>query len=103
MAAVTEPDAIEGDTVVRASIINDGDTMKVLQQASRFQDGEGRYDYRNNSDQPSSLRACPSIPIRPLISELSNPTGDILRLWNCLRFVRMGWLTAREAVSYVDL
>lgn len=39
----------------------------------------------------------------PFISKPSDPSCDILRLWNSLRFVRMGWLTADEAISYIDL
>ena len=34
---------------------------------------------------------------------LSQPEPSILRLWESFRFVRMGWLTAKEAVSYIDL
>ncbi|KFZ17360.1 hypothetical protein V501_01762 [Pseudogymnoascus sp. VKM F-4519 (FW-2642)] len=35
--------------------------------------------------------------------ELSSATPEILRLWNRCRFVKQGWFTAREAITYIDL
>jgi hypothetical protein len=29
--------------------------------------------------------------------------GSVARVWQSCHFVRMGWLTAREAIQYVDL
>ena len=37
------------------------------------------------------------------VSHLSRPTDEILDLWDRSRFVRQGWLTAQEAVTYLDL
>ncbi|KAE8153292.1 hypothetical protein BDV25DRAFT_169174 [Aspergillus avenaceus] len=34
---------------------------------------------------------------------LSQPSEDILDLWDKCRFVRQGWFTAQEAVTYLDL
>lgn len=34
---------------------------------------------------------------------LAQPREDILQLWESVRFVRQGWFTAREAVTYLDL
>ncbi|KAJ9319229.1 transcriptional regulator family: Fungal Specific TF [Paecilomyces variotii] len=34
---------------------------------------------------------------------LSNAGKEVLRIWEACRFVRMGWFTAREAVTYIDL
>lgn len=28
---------------------------------------------------------------------------DVLELWRCSRYVRMGWLSAEEAILYIDL
>lgn len=44
----------------------------------------------------SGLKACPSF-------NLSNPSQDILECWKPHRFVRQGWFSAREAVTYIDL
>ena len=32
----------------------------------------------------------------------SNHNREILKIWSRLRFVRAGWFTAREAISYID-
>lgn len=33
----------------------------------------------------------------------SDPKTDVLEIWGAFRFVRMGWLSAQEAVTFVDL
>ncbi|RDW66595.1 hypothetical protein BP5796_09344 [Coleophoma crateriformis] len=39
----------------------------------------------------------------PIIPEtLSDASLEVLRLWNRCRFVKQGWFSAREAVTYVD-
>ncbi|CAH0052318.1 unnamed protein product [Clonostachys solani] len=37
------------------------------------------------------------------VSVLSSPDEEILDLWDRSRFVRQGWFTAQEAVTYIDL
>lgn len=37
------------------------------------------------------------------VSELSRPSEEVLDLWDRCRFVRQGWFTAQEAVTYLDL
>lgn len=37
------------------------------------------------------------------VSGLSQPSDEILDLWDKSRFVRQGWFTAQEAVTYLDL
>ena len=39
--------------------------------------------------------------IRPV--KLSDATQDTLNVWEACRFVKMGWFTAREAVTFIDL
>lgn len=95
--------AREGDTVMRASISNEGDTMRVLQHSSRHQQDRGADEEINTPGQSVSSGPGSFRMVGPFLSDLSRPSTDILRLWNSLRFVRMGWLTAREAVSYIDL
>ena len=38
-----------------------------------------------------------------LLSPLSSSSRECLELWEHLRFVRQGWMSAREAVTYIDL
>lgn len=37
------------------------------------------------------------------VNELSRPAEEVLDLWDKCRFVRQGWFTAQEAVTYLDL
>lgn len=37
------------------------------------------------------------------ILALSEPTDSTLDMWDKCRFVRQGWFTSQEAVTYVDL
>lgn len=39
----------------------------------------------------------------PVVKQLSQPPDEDLDLWDKCRFVRQGWFTAQEAVTYVDL
>lgn len=39
--------------------------------------------------------------IRPV--KLSDASQDTLNVWEACRFVKMGWFTAREAVTFIDL
>ncbi|CAG8284293.1 unnamed protein product, partial [Penicillium nalgiovense] len=39
--------------------------------------------------------------IRPV--KLSEATQDTLNVWEACRFVKMGWFTAREAVTFIDM
>jgi hypothetical protein len=34
---------------------------------------------------------------------LSNVSQETLNIWEACRFVKMGWFTAREAVTFIDL
>jgi hypothetical protein len=35
--------------------------------------------------------------------QLSSVSHDLLKLWNRCRFIKQGWFSAREAVTYIDL
>lgn len=39
----------------------------------------------------------------PQLSSIGSIDYDILRIWNASRFVKMGWFTAHEAMTLVDL
>lgn len=42
-------------------------------------------------------------PAAPSPVELSHSDHNSLGVWESCRFVKMGWFTAKEAVSFVDL
>lgn len=83
------------DSVLRTTIANHGDTMRLLAHSSR--------NHQRNGPSPQEHQTLLLHSQGPIVSELSDSEPDIVRLWNSFRFVRMGWLTAREAISYVDL
>lgn len=89
-----------------------------LQQNGSFSDGlqalgtntDGGYLDGSHSSQhpaqhisPHSAMSTASKPGPILQEQLSSVTPEILRLWNRCRFVKQGWFTAREAVTYIDL
>ncbi|KAJ4211709.1 hypothetical protein NW759_012311 [Fusarium solani] len=88
---------------LRAPISNDGDIMSLLQQLSRNQDNTQRWNEWETPSCSNPPRIRPACPIASSVWEPSDPSSDSLKLWNSFRFVRMGWLTAREAISYIDL
>jgi hypothetical protein len=47
---------------------------------------------------PGSLQ-----PSTPQLSSIDSIDYDLLRIWNACRFVKMGWFTAHEAMTLVDL
>lgn len=47
---------------------------------------------------PSTVNFNPSPPVR-----LSEPSQEVIELWSRHRFVRQGWFSAQEAVTYIDL
>jgi hypothetical protein len=53
-----------------------------------------------NYQSPAGFESVPRAA-RPV--DISNATHDTLDVWNACRFVRMGWFTAREAITFVDL
>lgn len=68
---------------------------------------QGRYNSRPSSQhqagQNYSLNIDPAISGSNAANNDSTPIPiEALKLWSRLRFVRAGWFTAREAISYVD-
>ncbi|GAB1203039.1 hypothetical protein APSETT445_001665 [Aspergillus pseudonomiae] len=52
----------------------------------------------NQSIVPPEVLAKAAQPV-----EISQASKDVLSVWGACRFVRMGWFTAREAVTFIDL
>ncbi|KAE8354513.1 hypothetical protein BDV28DRAFT_81071 [Aspergillus coremiiformis] len=58
-------------------------------------------NYENSLNQsivPPEVLAKASRPV-----EISQASREVLGVWGACRFVRMGWFTAREAVTFIDL
>ena len=86
------------DRVVSSMVTGPNDALDILFDAASSSAGPVNRS-RNLSlpqvDLPSSFI--------PIIRELSDPQDNVLDLWDRCRFVRQGWFTAQEAVTYVDL
>jgi hypothetical protein len=80
------------DTIMRTTVSRNEDAMRLLAQSAR----PNMEDASTTS--PQWIQPWPMVEMA-----LSQPEPSILRLWESFRFVRMGWLTATEAVSYIDL
>ncbi|KAF7552171.1 hypothetical protein G7Z17_g4494 [Cylindrodendrum hubeiense] len=99
-------------SVMRTLVSNGNDAMKLLFQAATE---HSRTDGDALSNEPSASRtfanAVPSTTSPENIPSVAT-TGpiyfspvshDILKVWRAFRFTRMGWFTAEEAITYVDL
>lgn len=53
-----------------------------------------------NFESPAAFESVPRAS-RPV--DMSEPLQPVLNVWNACRFVKMGWFTAREAVTFIDL
>lgn len=53
-----------------------------------------------NFESPATFESVPRA-IRP--TEISEAAQETLNVWDACRFVKMGWFTAREAVTFIDL
>ena len=62
---------------------------------------------RNEQHNPSAPAAqgmdLPSPYRKSVLSNLPIYPPELLRVWQSCFFIKVGWLTAREAVNYVDL
>lgn len=56
-----------------------------------------------SSRPPRSTGALGTSPAAPAPVEISHSTQDVIHIWEACRFVKMGWFTAREAITFVDL
>lgn len=110
------------DSVMRTVVSNGHDALNLLFEAanqegqsdsqspgSRYPHGAGRTPHSSTGNY--SAAACASSPAGsvPLSMNVaasgatSDPKTDALEVWSAFRFVRMGWLSAQEAVTFVDL
>ena len=103
------------NSMMRTVVASGNDALNILFEAATAQEDS----HTDNS--PESVTGAPSTgpsnaltpgnydaafePITRVIRpvQLSNASQDTLNIWEACRFVKMGWFTAREAVTFVDL
>lgn len=110
-------DHMVADSVMRTVVSNGHDALNLLFQAAN-QEGQpdGQSPHGAGRTPQSSIGnlsgvACTSSPAISVPMSMnvapgatpSDPNADVLEVWSAFRFVRMGWLSAQEAVTFVDL
>lgn len=101
----TQDDGL-ADTVVRTLVSSGSDTLKLLFQAAEQTYAEGpQYASSDSHTSQQGDFATPgsrsSISTGPIQRSQASP--ELLALWNAFRFAKMGWFTAQEAITLVDL
>ncbi|KAE8142942.1 hypothetical protein BDV38DRAFT_293422 [Aspergillus pseudotamarii] len=91
--------------VMSTILARPSDALDVLFDAARADVGESSSSHA--MDQAGTIRdKSPTVVSASglvSVSGLSHPSEDVLDLWDRCRFVRQGWFTAQEAVTYIDL
>lgn len=109
------------NSMMRTVVASGNDALNILFEAATAHQDE------NPIDQPSPAMGAPSrngasnskeqstprnfespatfepVPRSICPVNISEVTQDVLQVWEACRFVRMGWFTAREAVTFIDL
>ncbi len=108
---VTAPTANLSDSVIRNVVSSDNNALNILFEAAAHQEdlaGNARISISPPTgpvpayDTPGSVLSLGTAAASRVV-KLSKPSHEVLKLWNHSRFVMTGWLSAEEAVTFVDL
>lgn len=100
--------------MMRTVVSSGNDALNLLfEAASQANTSTGRLHTSANAradqsdllDQGPHVSAATTIgtsPAAPPAIELSNSNTDLLKVWGTCRFVKIGWFTPSEAVTFVD-
>lgn len=106
-AQVSQGDDGLADTVMRTVVSSGNDALNLLFRAAEQRDAQspqyqtpGSHRSRVGGDFATPGRAS-TVPTETV--QLSHAQPSVLEVWSALRFTRMGWFTAEEAVTYMDL
>lgn len=100
---------------MRTVVASGNDALNILFEAATAQEDNSPDNSPESlagppSAGPSTLGRTPGTydsafePVARVIHpvKLSDATQDTLNVWEACRFVKMGWFTAREAVTFID-
>lgn len=109
-------------SMMRTVVASGNDALNILFEAATAQnqddtpatdasppmDGGSRSGHSNAKERATpGIHASPatfeSVPRAIPPTDISDATQETLTVWDACRFVKMGWFTAREAVTFVDL
>jgi hypothetical protein len=100
-------------SVMRTVVSSGSDALNLLFEAANHHDAidnqeqSGSQSYETPRSGPSGYD--PGVPESPFHTfraqpvQMSTPSPETLKVWTSCRFVQMGWFSAHEAVTYVDL
>ncbi|CAI6333894.1 unnamed protein product [Periconia digitata] len=110
--STSQPDLAH--SVMRTVVSSGSDALNLLFEAAHHRDAienqeqansqayetpqSGTSGYGQGRDVPASPFTFKAQPV-----QMSQPSAEILKVWTSCRFVQMGWFSAHEAVTYVDL
>ena len=102
-----QPAANLAHSMITTVVSNGNDALNLLFEAATQEDS--RATHLRGLSQYSTFdgagdQAANTSPAKSREPEHRSPIApDVLEMWRCSRYVKMGWLLAEEAVLYVDL
>lgn len=108
--STSQPDLAH--SVMRTVVSSGSDALNLLFEAAHHRDAidnqeqSGSQAYETPRSGPSGFDGVPSSPFHTFRAQpvqMSTPSPETLKVWTSCRFVQMGWFSAHEAVTYVDL
>ena len=105
------PKASLADPVIRSVVSGGNDALNILFEAATHQEevaqngiftdsspwGRASLDYT-----PGSMLPPGNVATAPRVVKLSEPSPEVLDVWSHSRFVMTSWLSAEEAVTFID-
>lgn len=116
MRRVSAPNELT-NSVVRTVVSSGNDALNLLFQAAAHEGGNPSSVGQSTSDPvqgPSPVQGTSPYDVfsssasligcqpGPSPVKISSASTDVIRVWEACRFVKMGWFSAREAVTYID-
>ncbi|KAF1997171.1 C6 transcription factor-like protein [Amniculicola lignicola CBS 123094] len=99
------------DSVMRTVVSSGQDALNLLFEAAHHRDAIDSQEHTASAGQayetPRSGLSGPNpsspFTFRAQPVQMSQPSPETLKIWTYCRFVQMGWFSAHEAITYVDL
>lgn len=108
--STSQPDLAH--SVMRTVVSSGNDALNLLFEAAHHRDAlEAQNNAAANASQPyetpqsglSNATAASPFTFKAQPVQMSTPSPETLKIWTSCRYVQMGWFSAHEAVTYVDL
>lgn len=98
------------NSVMRTVVHSGNDALNLLFEAAHHHNVIENQEAANGSQSYETPRSGHSIPnpsspftFKAQPVQMSQPSPETLKIWTSCRYVQMGWFSAHEAVTYVDL